>query len=82
MSLFTLFGTDGCHLCEEAEEILHAAGVDFQSVDIMTDDDWREKYGLLIPVLRHEKSLRQLAWPFDGLAVKAFLSEVNRVGSN
>lgn len=69
---FILFGTEGCHLCEEAEELLVAAGLDFTSRDIMANEQWQADYGLLIPVLWHAPSQKQLNWPFDSLQLKAF----------
>ncbi|MBD9358561.1 glutaredoxin family protein [Methylomonas albis] len=72
MADFILFGTEGCHLCEEAEAVLVAAGLDFTSRDIMDSEQWLCDYGLLVPVLWHANSRRQLNWPFDSLKLKAF----------
>ncbi|MBD9359336.1 glutaredoxin family protein [Methylomonas fluvii] len=72
MAEFILFGTEGCHLCEEAEALLVVAGLDFTSRDIMDNEQWQGKYGLLIPVLWHAPSQKQLNWPFDSLQLKAF----------
>ena len=75
MTEFILYGTEGCHLCEDAELILHEAGIQFQSQDIMSNEAWQEKFGLLIPVLWHTASQRQLNWPFDNQQVQSFTGE-------
>lgn len=72
MTEFILFGTEGCHLCEEAEALLVAAGLDFTSQDIMVSEQWQADYGVLIPVLWHAQSQSQLNWPFDSLQLNAF----------
>lgn len=76
---FILFGTEGCHLCEEAEALLVAAGLDFMSRDIMDNEQWQLEYGLLIPVLWHAQSQNQLNWPFDSLQLKAFSTAIDTV---
>ena len=59
-----LYGTSACHLCELAEAMLLARpGVAFDTVDISESDELFERYGLLIPVLRHPDG-RELHWPF------------------
>ncbi len=73
MTDFLLFGTEGCHLCEDAEQLLTDAGIAFESRDIMDDEEWQQKYGLLIPVLRHVESQRQLNWPFDSRQLQEFI---------
>lgn len=72
MTDFILFGTEGCHLCEEAEVLLVASGLDFTSQDIMASEQWQADYGLLIPVLWHAQSQTQLNWPFNSLQLNAF----------
>lgn len=73
MADFLLFGTEGCHLCEDAERLLIDAGIAFESRDIMDDEELQEKYGLLIPVLWHTESQRQLNWPFDEYRLREFV---------
>jgi hypothetical protein len=41
----TLYTTAGCHLCEMAEEVLHACGVQFTPVDIADTPELIERYG-------------------------------------
>lgn len=61
---FTLYGTSACHLCELAEEMLLPLGLDYAKVDISDTDALMERYGVLIPVLRHPDG-RELNWPFS-----------------
>jgi len=72
MTDFILFGTEGCHLCELAADLLGETGIRFQQVDIMANTEWQEKYGLRIPVLLHSKTGRELNWPFDKLQLLNF----------
>lgn len=74
MTDFMLFGTQGCHLCEEAEQILVGEGLEFKTLDIIDDEQWQTLYGLLIPVLQHTGSGKQLNWPFDRLQLQQFVA--------
>ena len=76
---FTLLGTEHCHLCEEAESILHQAGLPYASVDIAEDDELMEAYGVRIPVLRHRGTGSELNWPFSLSEVLAFVT-ANQTG--
>jgi hypothetical protein len=75
-----LLGTSGCHLCEQAEQIINACGVNgrFEIVDIADaeNEHWQKQYAVHIPVLYHTDSQRELAWPFDAVAVKAFIASL------
>lgn len=74
MSTFILFGTEGCHLCEEAEQIINATAIDFQSRDIMDNETWQQRYAIRIPVLQHAASSKELDWPFTPADLQAFVS--------
>ncbi|TDW17363.1 glutaredoxin family protein [Kribbella kalugense] len=54
MSRVTMYGKPGCHLCDEAREVIRAvcaeAGVDWTEVDITQDDQLFTQYGEQIPV--------------------------------
>ncbi|NHN55323.1 glutaredoxin family protein [Calidifontibacter sp. DB0510] len=51
----TLYSREGCHLCEEALEVVRAectaAGVPWQVVDIADDPVLQQRYAELIPVV-------------------------------
>jgi glutaredoxin len=73
MKSYTLFGTEGCHLCDEAGNLLQAAHVDYEKIDIVNDDDAWQRYSVRIPVLRHIDG-EELDWPFDTQALLQFLT--------
>jgi glutaredoxin len=54
MSLVTLYGKPGCHLCDDARAIVQAVcaelGVEWTEVDITQDDRLFTEYGEQIPV--------------------------------
>ena len=65
------YTTAGCHLCEQAEQLLaelcQQQPVTVISNDIAEDEALVERYGIRIPVVRHRSSGAELGWPF-GLA--------------
>lgn len=72
-----LFGTLGCHLCEEAELLLQpfvAQGLVVELCDIIDSPQWLERYALSIPVLRRTDNARELNWPFTVEEVHHFLA--------
>jgi glutaredoxin len=54
MSRVTLYSKPGCHLCDDAREIVRAVcaelGVEWTEVDITQDDRLFSEYGEQIPV--------------------------------
>ncbi len=72
--MYTLYGTSACHLCEDAQAILNDMGVFYRTEDISESDALFERYGLLIPVLRHESG-SELNWPFDAAQLRGFLQQ-------
>lgn len=70
----TLYTTLGCHLCDQARELLLTVdpSVVILAVDIAEDDDLIARYGERIPVLARDG--RELAWPFGLLDVQGFLT--------
>jgi len=71
----TLYQRDDCHLCDLALDVLAQACVpDFDSVFIDGDAELEVRYGERVPVLRADEG-RELGWPFDTAAVRAFLAE-------
>jgi glutaredoxin len=55
--VLTLYSRPGCHLCDEmkavVQRVIAAAGVPatVEEIDISTDADLEERYGLEVPVL-------------------------------
>ncbi len=68
-----LYTTPGCHLCEQAEEILYETATRFRSIDIADDVDLIKRYGVRIPVVADEMG-RELSWPFDSSGLKHWVS--------
>jgi len=68
-----LYGTEFCHLCEQAEELLKTIGIADEYIDIADDDALIESYGTRIPVLRRDDNGAELGWPFDTAAVERFI---------
>ena len=75
MSGLVLYSRDGCHLCDEAREVLLRVGHPFEEVDIETDEGLHRKYLERIPVVA-----------LDGVELYDFFVDENdlraRVGSN
>ncbi len=74
-----LFGTSGCHLCEQAEAIIAACcRVEYDllidNIDIAEHPQWQAKYAVRIPVLYHPDTQKELGWPFDFADVMAFMT--------
>lgn len=68
-----LYGTAGCHLCEQAGALLRQAGVQATETDIADDEALLERYGVRIPVLARADGA-ELDWPFDAAALARFLA--------
>ncbi|HEX5794097.1 MAG TPA: glutaredoxin family protein, partial [Rheinheimera sp.] len=60
-----LYSTWGCHLCEQAEQLLHSAGLagQYQLIDIVDDEQAFARYRVAIPVLKQGDN--ELYWPFE-----------------
>ncbi len=51
MTRLTLYGRPGCHLCDDARDVLLRVGAPFDEVDIETDDELFKRYLERIPVV-------------------------------
>ena len=79
-----LYSRPGCHLCEEAHDVLSAllgqrgeAGLPVPPVverDIETDEDWLRRYLVTIPVVAYGD--RELELATSPAKLRRFLSEV------
>jgi hypothetical protein len=79
MRIFVLYGTQGCHLCTVAEQLI-ASTLDLnvlsiELVDIADDDRMIENYGVRIPVLEDSESGLELCWPFDPQQLRRFVAD-------
>lgn len=63
-----LYTTAGCHLCEQAEAILHSIaalnGLPWRPVDIAEDAQLVERFGVRIPVVEVAGAGADIGWPF------------------
>lgn len=70
-----LYTTSGCHLCEQAENLIQQqVGVFIKLVEIVDDAELLERYGVRIPVLHRLETGEELDWPFDAEAVQRWLT--------
>lgn len=76
-----LYTTEGCHLCEQAEQLLDQLSqqssqlysqlqssenpLQIIPVDISTDEALVELYGIRIPVVKNDETQEEIGWPFD-----------------
>jgi Glutaredoxin-like domain (DUF836) len=73
------YTTAGCHLCEHAELVLQefaalSGSPEFKvdEIDIATDEQLVELYGIRIPVVKNIGNEKEVGWPF-GIAELATL---------
>jgi glutaredoxin len=51
VTTLVLYGREGCHLCDDAREVLLRLGHPFEEIDIETDDELLRRYVERIPVV-------------------------------
>lgn len=74
MESLILYSTTGCHLCEEAQRVIHTAlGITAAEVDIVDDEALMERYALRIPVLKRIDTGLEIGWPFGPEEVRKFI---------
>ncbi|WP_317777142.1 glutaredoxin family protein [Peribacillus sp. CSMR9] len=60
---FVLYSREKCPLCDKAKQILEEvkfeSGIGYKEIDIHTDDDLVEKFGLMIPVVEWKDDIVQ-----------------------
>ncbi len=69
-----LYVTAGCHLCDQAAELLHSINQDYIATEIGDNDALVAEYGIRIPVVA-AKSGNTLDWPFTEAKLTQFISE-------
>ncbi len=79
---FVLFGTDGCHLCDIAAQVVVVAAegieVTLYQEDIAESDHLVERYATRIPVILNELTEQELDWPFNEEQARKFLLNNNK----
>jgi len=81
MMRLLLLGTAGCHLCEEAEDIIRECLPNdydqvIEIIDIAEQEHWQARYAIRIPVLYHPETQKELAWRFETNDVQAFIGSL------
>ncbi|WP_019530194.1 glutaredoxin family protein [Dasania marina] len=73
-----LYGTLGCHLCEQAKALLidslPASSYTLEEPDISESAELMSLYVLRIPVLYRDDLQLELDWPFDADILQAFMA--------
>lgn len=73
----TLYAKPGCHLCDDAREVIARVCADlvtsYQEVDITTDPDLSRRYGEQIPVTLVDGAQHDF-WRVDEARLRAALS--------
>jgi len=73
-----LFGRAGCHLCDEARDVIGALGERWSEVDVDTAGGHvLAEYGELVPVVEVD-GVRQGYWRIDADRVRAALAKAPR----
>ncbi len=65
--MLILYSTLGCHLCDQALTIIRpqiTSESDIQIVDIADNETLFARYGVRIPVVKHEATGKEIGWPF------------------
>ncbi len=70
----TLFSTEGCHLCEQAQQMLSLLGIEYHIVDVVDLPDGLTLFGTRIPVVGFIDG-PQLDWPFSILDLNDFCTQ-------
>lgn len=74
MNHLLLYVTSGCHLCEQAQQVIYAAlGTTVAEADIIDNEHCYERYSVRIPVLFDRIRGAELDWPFDRDRVSDFV---------
>lgn len=76
---FILYGTENCHLCEDAVNLIQLSDRDLHlsAIDIIKDGDLYARYQFTIPVLKSITTGAELNWPFSLESLGVFLT-INR----
>lgn len=76
MKRLILYTTLGCHLCEQAMELVKPLlGSEYQldQIDIIESEELIELYGIRIPVIKRQDNGAEIGWPFDQQQFLEFL---------
>ncbi len=69
-----LYTTLGCHLCDQAADLLNTINQSYIPTEIGDDDVLLAEYGIRIPVIATDNG-NTLDWPFTQAELLTFISE-------
>ncbi len=78
MKTLILYGTDYCHLCEQAEALLRELpGQQYhvKKIDISESDELMDRFALRIPVVQIQYDSEDLGWPFNSASLADYLNK-------
>ncbi|MCC7474402.1 MAG: glutaredoxin family protein [Pirellulales bacterium] len=67
----------GCHLCEQAEKLLHEHGLLYEKIDVDADETLRERFGECVPVVEIAGQVR-FRGRVDGVLLQRLLRAESR----
>ena len=72
---FILYSRPGCHLCDLAAEMLDRMEIEWREVDIESEPELENRYGLRVPVVVFEPAKKELPFPFGEEQLSRFVRE-------
>ncbi|AFJ02064.1 Glutaredoxin-like domain (DUF836) [Methylophaga frappieri] len=76
--IYTLFTTQGCHLCEQAQDLFalvnQSNSFTLKLCEIGDAPKLIEQYGIRIPVIQAPAG-QELDWPFSPMRLEQFLKD-------
>lgn len=76
MTKFAFYTTEGCHLCEQAWELVITQGLVSQmtQIEIIHNEMDIANYGIRIPVIKNNETDKEIGWPFDSIELADFIN--------
>ena len=77
MTKYAFYTTEGCHLCEQAWELVTAQHLvsEMTQVEIIHDETDIARYGIRIPVIKDTVTDKEIGWPFDTEQLADFIAQ-------
>jgi len=77
MTKYAFYTTEGCHLCEQAWELVTGLGLtsEMTQVEIIHDEADIARYGIRIPVIKNNVNDKEIGWPFDSDELANFVAQ-------
>lgn len=79
---FYLLGTEGCHLCDIALQLVQSIHIEFEKIDIVEDEELVALYGESIPVFIADNAPQALYWPFEPQQLEQYIAHYGINSSN